>query len=146
MQIDPNSPATYTASIKINATPIRIWEIMSNIENWPSWNDEIQKTKLNGKLVKGTTFTWKVGLGTIISTLEIVDKPQFLGWSGKLFGIKAVHIWRIDPKGNSTIVTTEESWDGLLPKIFKSYSKKTLKRAIDSGLSQLKVAAESSEK
>lgn len=146
MQIDPNSPATHEASIQISATPLRVWEIMSDIENWPRWNDDIQTAKLNGKLAKGTTFTWKAGPGTIISTLEVVDKPQHLGWSGKLFGIKAVHLWRIEPKGKITIVTTEESWDGLLPKLFKGYSKKTLKKAIDNGLSQLKIAAESSEK
>ncbi len=146
MQIDLNFPATHKANIEINATPIRVWEIISDIENWPSWNDDIKSAKLNGKLAKGTTFTWKAGPGTITSTLEVVDKPQLLGWSGKLFGIQAVHIWRIEPKGEIAIVTTEESWDGLLPKLFKGYSKKTLKKAIDNGLRQLKIAAESSEK
>jgi hypothetical protein len=143
MQIDPNSRVSHSASIEIDASAQKVWDVMSDIENWPKWNSDIKSAKLNGRLYKGTTFTWKAGPGTITSTLEVVNKPSLLGWSGKLFGIKAVHIWRIASKDMKTVVTTEESWDGFLPKIFRNSSKKTLKKAIDNGLVQLKKAVES---
>lgn len=118
---------------------------MSDIENWPSWNQDITNANLNGKLEAGTTFTWKSGPGTITSTLEAVEKPHLIGWSGKLFGITAVHIWKFDSVKGKTVVTTEESWRGLFATLFKSRSKKTLVKAIDTGLSRLKVAAENYE-
>ncbi len=145
MQLDLNSPVIHSASIKICAPAQKVWKVMSDIENWPSWNRDIESAKMSGKLSKGTTFTWKSGPGTITSTLEAVDNLKLLGWSGKMFGIKAVHIWRLETNGKFTIVTTEESWSGLIPRLLKGTSKKTLIKAINNGLAQLKTAVESSE-
>lgn len=143
MEIEQNAPVSYSQSIVINASTKTVWDIMSDIESWPSWNEDITSVKLNGKLQAGTTFTWKSGPGTITSTLEAVKKPHLIGWSGKLFGIRAVHIWKIEPTNGKSVVTTEESWSGLFPSVFKGSSKKTLVKAIDTGLNRLKDAAES---
>lgn len=145
MEIDKNAPVTYSQSIEINALQQTIWKLMAEIEKWPSWNKDISSTKLNGKLEVGTTFTWKSGPGTITSKLVVVEKPHLIGWSGKLFGIKAVHIWKVQSIGGKSVVTTEESWSGLIATLFKSSSQKTLIKAIDTGLNRLKAAAESSE-
>ncbi|MCA9347685.1 SRPBCC family protein [Candidatus Saccharibacteria bacterium] len=146
MEIEQGAPVSYSQSIEINASIQTIWKIMTDIENWPSWNEDIKSATLNGKLTIGTTFTWKSGPGTITSTLEAVNKPNLLGWSGKLFGIKAVHIWKIKSVKGKSIVTTEESWSGLYASLFKRRSKKTLIKAIDTGLNRLKSAAEYSRK
>lgn len=146
MEIEQSAPVSYSQSIEINASIQTIWKIMSDIENWPSWNEDIKSATLHGKLTAGATFTWKSGPGTITSTLEAVEEPYLIGWSGKLFGIKAVHIWKIESIKGKTTVTTEESWSGLFATLFRKSSKKTLIKAIDTGLNRLKAAAEYSGK
>jgi uncharacterized protein YndB with AHSA1/START domain len=142
MELDKNAPVTHSANIEINAPVDRVWQIMADIEHWPEWNKGIKSASLNGNLESGTTFVWKSGPGTITSRLEAVEQPKTLAWSGQMMGIKAAHIWRLEKALNGTLVTTEESWSGLLPSILKSYSKKTLVKAINSGLELLKQTAE----
>lgn len=142
MEIDSKAPVNHSDSIIINAPVERVWQIMSNIEKWPEWNPEIKWAKLNGKLAPGATFAWKAGPGKIRSTIEVVDTNKFLAWSGRTMGISAIHVWKMEADNGKTILTTEESWDGLLARIFKVQSKKTLEKAISSGLMLLKNEAE----
>lgn len=143
MQLDPHAPVSHTASIGMSAPVEKVWGLMSEIEKWPEWNKDVTSAHLNGELAPGTAFTWKAGPGTITSTLQAVEPGKLIAWSGKTMGIKAVHIWRLAAEGNATLVTTEESWSGLLARLLKGYSQKTLQRAVNTGLKLLKTAAES---
>ena len=117
---------------------------MSDIDHWPAWNHDVSTATLDGGLKSGSIFKWKAGPGTITSTLEAVETKKLLAWSGKTFGIKALHIWHFEAHGASTLVTTEESWDGLPVRLLKASSKKMLVKAITSALQSLKQAAEQS--
>jgi hypothetical protein len=57
-------------------------------------------------------------------------------------GIKAVHVFRFDPKDGGTLVHSEESWEGLIGSLLKGYSRKSISKAIQSILSHLKIEAE----
>ena len=46
------------------------------------------------------------------------------------------------PEGDGTRARSEESWDGLLPRLLKGYSRKTLDRGIRNILGHLKTEAE----
>jgi hypothetical protein len=71
-----------------------------------------------------------------------VDPPREIGWTGKTIGIKAVHVFRLEPKEGGTLVRSEESWEGLIANLLKGYSRKTLDKAIKNVLSHLKTEAE----
>jgi uncharacterized membrane protein len=142
MQPDSSAPVIVKASVDIETNPEHIWDIMSDFENWPRWNPEIQSVELLGPLVEGTGFKWKAGPGTINSKLTHVEKPIKLAWTGVTFGIKAIHVWDIRLIESVSRVTTEESWNGLHVRIFKKYFQKMLERSIHSGLKYLKVEAE----
>lgn len=53
-------------------------------------------------------------------------------------GIKAVHIWKLEPKEDTTIARTEESWEGPLTRVMKGSAQDMLQKSIDSGLQYLK--------
>lgn len=142
MQLSPTAPVRYIQHVEINAPLDTVWSLMSDIAGWPRWNPDITAATLLGELQPGSTFRWKAGPGTIVSTLEAVEPQQLMAWSGRLPGIKAVHIWRLEGDAMHTTVTTEESWEGLVATLFKGYSQKTLQRAVESGLALLKTAAE----
>jgi hypothetical protein len=59
-----------------------------------------------------------------------------------MLGITAVHVWNIKKQDGFTIVKTEESWDGLLVRLFSGMMQKALDQSINQGLEYLKVEAE----
>jgi len=142
MDIDQNAPVSAFGQIEVNATPETVWEIMTAIDQWPSWNPDIKEVSIDGELKPGTNFQWKSGPGTIKSTLQTLQPPNTIAWTGKTLGISAVHVWRMEAMGDVTVVKTEESWDGFIAKVFKKRSQEVLKNAIYSGLQFLKQAAE----
>jgi hypothetical protein len=48
----------------------------------------------------------------------------------------------LEPRDGNTVVQTEESWEGLLVRIFRGVMRKMLQRSIDAGLLHLKTEAE----
>ena len=65
-----------------------------------------------------------------------------LNGPGDTFGVRAIHAWHVRAADDGTIVTTEESWDGLPARLFRGRSKGTLDASIASGLALLKAEAE----
>jgi hypothetical protein len=142
MDINKGAPVVAAGEIEVAADPETVWVAMAGIDRWPAWNPDVKSAHLEGELADGSTFRWKAGPGTIVSTLQQVEQPRTLAWTGNTFGIKAVHVWRLEPKGDRTIVRTEESWEGLLPHIFRGSMQRMLQRSIDAGLLYLKAEAE----
>ena len=55
-------------------------------------------------LTPGSTFRWKAGPGTITSTLQRVERPRVIAWAGRTFGIKANHVYTLEPRDGKTLV------------------------------------------
>jgi len=142
VEIDSAAPAVARGEIDIAAAPEVVWGVLSDIDGWPGWNPDIASAELDGELAPGSTFRWKAGPGTIKSTLRHVDPPREIGWTGKTFGINAVHVHRLEQRGDSTRVISEESWGGLPVRLLRRRMQKTLQKALDEGLQPLKAEAE----
>jgi len=142
IKVNENAPVVAKAKIEINAAPETVWNIMADIESWPSWNPEVKKACLKGELKEGTQFQWKTGVGKITSLLQKVDPPHFLAWTGRIMGINAIHVWKIETSEDKTVVVTEESWEGALSRVMSGRMQKMLEDSINSGLQSLKSEAE----
>jgi hypothetical protein len=142
MKVNENAPAIAAGEIRINADVETVWDLMADVNRWPDWNLDVEWAKLEGDLVVGSEFRWKAGPGSIRSTLQRVERPRLLAWTGRTLGIHAVHVWQLDPQDGDTLVSTRESWEGLVVRIFRRWMQKQLQDAIDAGLRYLKVAAE----
>lgn len=142
MEIDKDAPAVSYAEIEVAASPEIVWAVLTGIERWPSWNPDVKSASLAGLLAQGAQFRWKAGPGTITSTLQLVEPPHVIAWTGKTFGIKAVHVYRLEPQGDTTIVKSEESWDGLVVRLLRGSMTKRLQESTESGLRHLKTEAE----
>jgi hypothetical protein len=82
-------------------------------------------------------FRWKAGPSSLTSTLQVVDPPREIAWTGTTMGIRAVQASDV-----GTLARSEESWEGLLPRLLKGYSRRTLDKGIQSVLEHLKTEAE----
>jgi hypothetical protein len=145
VQANRNAPVYGSGDIEIAAAPETVWEVLADIGGWPSWNPDITQATLAGPVRPGTTFRWKSGPGTITSTFQVVEPPTELTWTGKTMSIPAVHVYRIRPSTQHpghTVVSTEESWGGLLARLLRKRFTAMLNTAIDTGLARLKAEAE----
>jgi uncharacterized protein YndB with AHSA1/START domain len=142
MDINRNAPATAEGELQIAADPQTVFAVISAIDQWPSWNPDVRSVTLQGPVQPGTVFRWKAGPSSLTSTLQVVDPPREIAWTGTTMGIKAVHVFRFQANDGGTLARSEESWQGLLASLLKGYSRKTLDKGIRSVLAHLKVEAE----
>lgn len=142
ISINKNAPVKAKKSIQIDASPSRVWELLSDIDNWHEWHEDIKEAKINGQLAIGSTFDWKSGGTKIHSTLHTVTPQEKIGWSGKAFGAYAIHNWTLSDVNGKTEVSVEESMEGALMRFFRGFMQNTLEKGMDSWLKQLKKAAE----
>jgi uncharacterized protein YndB with AHSA1/START domain len=142
MDINRNAPATAEGERQIAADPQTVFAVISAIDQWPSWNPDVKSVELQGPVQEGTVFRWKSGPSTLTSTLQVVDPPHEIAWTGTTMGIKAVHVFRFQANDVGTLARSEESWEGLIASLLKGYSRKTLDKGIRSVLSHLKTEAE----
>lgn len=138
MHVDQRAPVVESGQVEIAAGIGAVWQVLSAIERWPEWYPGVHDVLLRGALAEGTRFTWKVGRVAIASTLLEVEPPRFIAWRGTMLGIRGVHVWRLDRATCGTMVTTEESWDGLIPRLLRGRSRRTLGQATQSALRELK--------
>src|SRR5437870_11212679 len=43
------------ASLEITAAPARVWQVWSNVNQWPEWNPDMKESRLDGPLKLGAT-------------------------------------------------------------------------------------------
>jgi uncharacterized protein YndB with AHSA1/START domain len=138
----PQAPVTSRREVEIIAPPEVVWEVLTGFEQWPQWNPDVKSMSFAGPLAPGSEFRWKAGPGTIVSTLEQVEPPRAVTWRGRTMSIKALHEWRVEPREGGTHVETDESYSGLLARLFRGQLQKTLDESLDEGLGHLKAEAE----
>jgi uncharacterized protein YndB with AHSA1/START domain len=146
VEINKQAPVVGRSEIEIAAPPEVAWDVLTAIERWPSWNPDVKAVSVQGGVDEGTEFQWKAGPGTITSTIQDVDPPRRIAWTGKTFGISAVHVHTLEPRDGRTLVRTEESYDGLVARLFHGRLQRTLDGALQSGLQHLKAEAERRER
>ena len=142
MEINRNAPATADGELRIDADPETVFDVISGIDRWPSWNPDVKSVRGEGPVQPGTVFRWKAGPSSLTSTLRVVDPPREIAWTGTTMGIKAVHVFRFQASDGGTLARSEESWEGLIARLLKGYSRRTLDKGIRGVLAHLKTEAE----
>jgi uncharacterized protein YndB with AHSA1/START domain len=142
LDVARNAPVVAEAEIAVAAPPETVWAVISDIQRWPSWNPEVKSMELRGEVAPGSEFRWKAGGVSIRSTLEEVDAPRMIGWTGVAVGLKARHVYHLGRREDATFVTTAESFDGWAARLFRKRMQASLEKALDDGLSHLKSEAE----
>ena len=140
--MNKNAPVVSADEITIAATPQLVWDVLTDFENWPNWNPDVRSMSMRGDLARGSVFRWKAGPGTITSTIQRVEPPSVIGWTGTTFGIKAKHLYRLEPRDGGTLVHTEESYEGIVARLLRVSLRKTLEASLTNGLRHLKAETE----
>jgi uncharacterized protein YndB with AHSA1/START domain len=142
VQVNQLAPVVAAGRIQIDAPPEIVWDVLTTLDGWPTWNPDVKSMSVQGEVTEGSTFRWKAGPGTVTSTIRRVEPLRLIAWTGRTLGIKAVHVWRLEPWDGNTFVRTEESFEGLPARVFRGALQKTLDRTLEDGLQRLKAEAE----
>ena len=144
MNADRGAPVFSEGRIEVSASPEVLWDVLADFEKWPMWNPDVDSVTLNGPVAKGTIFRWKAGPTRLVSTLQRVDRPRALGWTGRTMGVRAIHLWRFEPRPGGAVASMEESFDGAAAKLLRRRLQRQLDETTAKGLQALKAAAERS--
>ncbi len=136
--VEQHRPAYGSAELRIRASAERVFDILADVNNWPRWQEAVQEAQLDGKFEAGNPFTWKAKGMRLHSRLHTVKAHEFIGWTGRMSWIRAIHNWHIQPEGDTCLVRVEESFSGFLSGLFKN----TLQSGLTQSLHELKAAAE----
>jgi uncharacterized membrane protein len=139
MEVDSSAKCFSKEEIIINSPIENVFNILSDINNWPSWQSSVTKAQINGSMEPGVKFKWKAGGLNINSKLHTVNTNSEIGWTGKTWWIKAVHNWYLSNENQKTKVIVEESLTG--PG--SSWMQKSIIEGMKKNLSELKAKAES---
>lgn len=130
------------AQIEIAMPADRVWELLSGVDRWPTWNPLVQQAVLSGPFQPGSVFKWKSKGLTVISTLQEVTPNRRLTWTGKAFGTLAIHTWEIVATESGVELRTAESFDGWLPQLMPKTMQRTLDETLPAWLKAIKSEAE----
>jgi hypothetical protein len=142
--VDANrkAPVFGASEIEIAAEPNAVWDVLTDFEGWTTWNPDVKSMSIDGDVAPGTQFKWKAGPASIASTIQRLERPRLIAWTGKTFGTSAIHVYRLDTRDDRTVVHTEESFEGWLARVLRGRMKKTLQSSLESGLQRLKTRVE----
>jgi uncharacterized protein YndB with AHSA1/START domain len=142
---NPHAPVFGASEIEIAAEPDAVWDVLTDFDGWPSWNPDVKSMSIDGDVAPGTKFRWKSGPASITSTIQRVERPRLIAWTGETLGMSAIHVYRLDARDGGTVVHTEESFQGWLARLLRGQMRKTLQNSLDSGLRHLKTRVQGTE-
>jgi hypothetical protein len=135
-------------SIDIAATPERVWSLLIDCVQWPSWYKHCTDVSMlrGGPLLSAQSkFRFKT-LGFYFEPdIETFEPFKMLIWSAKgPAGTRGAHAWYIERKTGGCRVITEEAQRGLLLAFIGGRTRRTLLTSHEEWLRALKVLAEKS--
>lgn len=142
-KINENANIKDRHSIIINAPIDKVWGILINMEQWPSWNEKIKNVQIDGEVANGTNFKWTFDGKKFTSQIQSAAKPNMLSWTGKSSMAKSVHIWQLEDDENQTIASLATSLQGTFTILFNKHQK--VYNDLLSWLQELKEAAENGD-
>ncbi|MFD1507074.1 hypothetical protein FE374_03410 [Georgenia yuyongxinii] len=138
MDVDRSAPVQRRDALEIDASPDVVWSVLTDLESWPDWMPGVRSVEVEGPFAVGMQFRWKSGGTRLVSTVMDASPGHSAGWRGKTLGIEASHVWRLQSQdGRRTHVVTEESWSGVLPRLFRRYAERIVSKALAEGLAAL---------
>jgi len=142
MDINRNAPAIASAEALVRASLDVVWSVQTNFAEWSRWNPDVEYVDTEGPLAPGTEFRWKAGGAAITSELQEVEPRRRIVWTGRILGIRAIHVWVFEEQADGVLVRTEESFDGLLVRLFARSMRRMLDSTLSNGLNALKTECE----
>ena len=133
----------FESSAEVNASPEKIFNIYSQVNQWSIWDPDTNSAVLNGDFSANTVIDLQTQSGSRvkIKLLEVVKNHSFITESKlPLCVIQFEHT--LKPLENQTIVTHKISFSGILGSVFSFLLASQMKKSLSQTLLALKKYAE----
>jgi hypothetical protein len=119
-------PTTIKTEIIIQATPERVWLLLSQFDNYPEWNPFIKSVQ--GEVKVGNTITVRIQSSaskemTFKPKILVLETNKELSWLGHFLfrGLfDGAHTFVLTDNGNgTTLFRQQETFRGILVPLFK---------------------------
>lgn len=140
--VDTTAPVRARHEIDITAPPSIVWQLHTDVDGWPAWQNEITAAHLDKPFQQGASFEWTSYGFTVVSTIYAVTEGSRVLWGGTSGGITGVHEWMFAPTADGVRATTEESFAGDPVEADIAGMASALDSSLSAWLGHLKAAAE----
>jgi hypothetical protein len=148
-QIDGDAPVLARHEILVQAPIDAIWQLHTDVDNWPTWQKDITVANVAGRFEPGASFEWTSAGFTVTSTIYDVSPPTGdvsprarTLWGGTAQGITGIHEWTFTDMTQGVLVATNESFAGAPVDSDPSTMQSMLDTSLVSWLLHLQAAAE----
>jgi hypothetical protein len=133
--------------ILIGAGPAKVWETLTDFDNYPAWNPFIRS--LTGEVAVGNKIKVVLQGMTFVPRVLTFEKNREFRWLGHLF-VKGLfdgeHKFElIDNKNGTTTFIQSEKFNGMLVPLFKRQLDRDTKEGFIAMNKKLKLKAENSD-
>jgi uncharacterized protein YndB with AHSA1/START domain len=100
--------------------PEPVWAWLVRARLWPTWypnSADVVIAEGRSELGAGTEFRWKTFGVSLRSRVEEYVPQERLAWTGRAPGLDVYHAWLIERRSDGCHVLTEESQNGIFPRL-----------------------------
>jgi coniferyl-aldehyde dehydrogenase len=119
------TPIEVRNAIVIRASAERVWDLLTDVERWPSWYRACRwvRVESTGSTGRPTAFRWKAHPVELRSTVVASERPRSFTFVADGLGVHAERTFtlRPTPDGLSTVVVSHETQVGPLPWLGRVY-------------------------
>jgi short-subunit dehydrogenase len=126
-------PIEVRNEIVIRATAERVWDLLTDVEGWPSWYRACRwvRVESTGSTGRPASFRWKAHPVELHSTVVAAERPHSFAIDADARGLHAERTFtlRPTPDGLSTIVVSHETQVGLAAWLGRAFLAPRLRAA-----------------
>jgi short-subunit dehydrogenase/uncharacterized protein YndB with AHSA1/START domain len=132
-------PIEVRNEIVIHASAERVWDLLTDVEGWPSWYRACRWVRVESTGSAASTpgaarlasFRWKAHPVVLRSTVVAADRPHSFAFIADAPGLHAERTFTVrpTPDGLSTVVVSHETQVGLVARLGRVYLARRLRTA-----------------
>lgn len=125
-------------SVETKATPLQIWKVWEDAENWKTWDEDIELSQIDGPFQTGTTGSTKF-IGTpLFKTLLIQVEPyKLVIQEAYLFFAKVISYQSMKQVNDKTEITFQVEIRGPLSLFYACMLRRFIKKKIPRELGKM---------
>src|SRR5690349_6441237 len=125
-------------TVETKATPIQIWKIWEDVENWKTWDKDIELSQLNGPFQAGTTGCTKfVGTPLFKTLLTQVEPHKLVVQEAHLSFAKVISFQSMRQIDDKTEVTFQVEIRGPLALFYACMLRRFIKKKIPAEMEEM---------
>jgi Polyketide cyclase / dehydrase and lipid transport len=118
-------------TVETKATPVQIWKIWEDVDNWKTWDQQIEVSRLDGPFQSGTTGCTKfVGTPLFKTLLTKVEPHKLVVQEAYLLFAKVISYQSMRQVDDKTEVTFQVEIRGPLSVFYACMLRRFIKKKI----------------